>query len=267
MPFTVFCEDIQQRLVRQDGSIRASNTIDWLTRMRIRDDRGEHTALVHLNTPYDYRGYRFFQASFSQLGNARNITLMVTPQAGGEPQTVSIPRNGSATLPDGTRLDYANFFPDFRMNGSAPDTASPEYENPAAQLNVTTPAGQQLRAFAFAAEVPANAPVGAPVGGYRYRLTDFERVSFAHVLSVKYDPYRGALIFYLGGTLLILTLCAVFFFSHQRVWALIEEPAAGHRYEVQLGGNTNRSQMGFADRFGRLIAAIQPESSREAKQT
>ena len=38
------------------------NTLDWLTRIRIKDPaRGETDALVHLNAPYDYGGYRFFQ--------------------------------------------------------------------------------------------------------------------------------------------------------------------------------------------------------------
>jgi cytochrome c biogenesis protein ResB len=59
----------------------------------------------------------------------------------------------------------------------------------------------------------------------------------------------------MGGALLVLTLCSVFFFSHQRVWAVIEEKAAGI-YEVVLGGNTNRNKPGFEDRFKRLTILI-----------
>ncbi|MBD0371417.1 MAG: cytochrome c biogenesis protein ResB [Pyrinomonadaceae bacterium] len=98
LPFTVTCTDIQQKLIQKDGSIMANNTIDWLTWIRITDETGTREGLVHLNEPSDYRGYRFFQASFIAFGQARNITLKLTPQDGGAPLEVNIPRDGSATL-------------------------------------------------------------------------------------------------------------------------------------------------------------------------
>lgn len=263
LPFSVTCTDIQQKLVRKEGNILAGNTLDWLTRITIRDEYGEHEALVSLNNPYDYRGYRFFQASFDPQGSARNITLRVTPESGGEPQEITVGRNGSATLADGTRIVFANFFPDFLITGNRLGTRSNDYNNPTAQLTVTTPGGEQRSAFAFgdAVPIPEGAPVGAPVGGYRFRLADFEKVPSAHVLSIKYDPFRGSFIaFYLGGTLLILTLCAVFFFSHQRLWAAIEERSAGD-FEVVMGGDTNRNQLSFEDRFKKIIDNLQPNSS------
>jgi cytochrome c biogenesis protein len=265
LPFTVTCTDIQQKLIHKDGSIMANNTIDWLTRIRITDETGTREGLVHLNEPLDYRGYRFFQASFIAQGNARNIKLRLTSEADGSTQEVSIDRNGSATLSDGTRLDYIDFFPDFRIISGKPGTESDEYNNPAAVLKMTTPAGQQLQAFAFAAELPSGAPVGAPVGGYKFRMVDFEKVPYAHILSVQKDP--GKIPFYLGGTLLILTLCGVFFFSHQRVWSLVEERAGGEGYEVVLGGNTNRNKLGFEDRFKRLISEIKGQPAIEGEQS
>jgi cytochrome c biogenesis protein len=253
LPFSVTCTDIQQKLIKRDGSIQSNNTIDWLTQIKIKDEKGEHEALVHLNKPYDYRGYRFFQASFIEMGRARNITLRLTPQGGGQPQDVTIKRDGSATLADGTTIDFLEFFPDFTLKGSQPDTASPEYNNPAAQLKITSPTGETKNAFAFAMELPDGAPVGAPVLGYKYRLQDFEKVPDAHILSIQHDP--GSTTVYTGFIMLILTLCSVFFFSHQRVWMVIEERAAGV-YEVVLGGNTNRNKLGFEDRFKRLTQAI-----------
>ncbi|HEV7858967.1 MAG TPA: cytochrome c biogenesis protein ResB, partial [Pyrinomonadaceae bacterium] len=253
LPFSVTCTDIQQKLIKRDGSIQAINTIDWLTQIKIKDETGEHDALVHLNKPYDYRGYRFFQASFIGMGRARNITLRLTPQEGGTPQDVTIKRDGSATLGDGTRIDFIEFFPDFTLNGSKPETASPEYENPAAQLKITSPSGETKNAYAFAMQLPEGAPVGAPVLGYKLHLADFEKVPERHILSVQHDP--GSNIVYLGFSMLILTLCSVFFFSHQRVWMVIEGRAEGI-YEVVLGGNTNRNKLGFEDRFKRLTQAI-----------
>jgi cytochrome c biogenesis protein len=265
LPFTVTCIDIQQKLIHKDGSIMANNTIDWLTRIQITDETGTREGLVHLNNPLDYRGYRFFQASFIAQGSARNIKLRVTREADGSVEEISIDRNGSAQLADGTRINFVEFFPDFRIINGKPATDSDDYNNPAAVLKIVTPAGQPLQAYAFAAELPSGAPVGAPVGGYKFRMMDFEKVPYAHILSIQKDP--GKWPFYVGGTLLILTLCAVFFFSHQRVWSLVEERADGKGFDVVLGGNTNRNKLGFEDRFKRLVTEIKGQPAVEGEQS
>ena len=258
LPFEVTCTDIQQKLIRLDGPITADNTIDWLTHIKIKDTEmgTEHEAVVHMNNPHDYRGYRFFQASFINVGRARQISLLVTPEAGGEAVEVSIPRDGSATLPDGTRIDFLNFQPDFTMQGGQITTATGEYNNPAAQLLVRTPEGKQERAFAFAQELPTGAPIGRAVGGYKFRLASFEKVPDAHVLSVQKDP--GATVFYVGSAMLCLTLSLVFFFSHQRFWTLVE-PRDGGSFEVTMGASVNRNQVALEDRFKRLKSAITGE--------
>jgi cytochrome c biogenesis protein len=84
-------------------------------------------------------------------------------------------------------------------------------------------------------------------------LVEFEKVPDAHILSVQKDP--GATVVYVGFLMLMMTLVAVFFFSHQRVWAHIEEKGAGE-FAVVLGGNTNRNKLGFGDRFRRLVSKI-----------
>ncbi|HZI18863.1 MAG TPA: cytochrome c biogenesis protein ResB [Pyrinomonadaceae bacterium] len=250
LPFTVECLDVQQKLIRKEGTITADNTLDWLTRIRVRDEYGTREALVHMNKPYDYRGYRFFQASFISEGKARQIALRATPEAGGQPVDVTIPRDGSATLPDGTRVDFKDFAANFSL-GQGPSQMDPSvYNNPAATLAVTQPGGQPVRAFAFTPTMAEAAPFARqPVAGYTFRLTDFEKAPRAHVLSVQKDP--GSTVVYVGFAMLGLTLCAVFFFSHDRVWAHVEERPEGGT-EVVLGGNTNRNRLAFGDRFRRL---------------
>ncbi|HEU4595463.1 MAG TPA: cytochrome c biogenesis protein ResB [Pyrinomonadaceae bacterium] len=256
LPFVVECTDVQQTLLRKEGRITADNTLDWLTRVRIKDaERGtQHEAVVSMNKPHDYRGYRFFQASFIADGKARSITLRATPAAGGEPQELSIPRDGSATLADGTRIDFQDFQASFSLGRQQETGDASEYTNPAAILMVTPPGGQPAKAHAFNPVMAENAPFAKqPVAGYTFRLVDFEKAPKAHILSIQKDP--GATIVYVGFTLLGLTLCAVFFFSHQRVWALVEEKGGGE-FETVLGGNTSRNQLGFADRFKRMVEAI-----------
>jgi cytochrome c biogenesis protein len=258
LPFRVECTDIQQKLLKRQGDITPMNTLDWLTRIRIKDpERGETEALVQMNRPYDYRGYRFFQASFTPEGKARQITLSVTPERGGEAQEVTIRRGGAATLVDGTRVEFSDFFPDFVLEGGRPATQSPDYNNPAAVLRVYNAAGQFEKAYAFRQGVAEGAPMaGRAVAGYKFQLTDFERVGDAHILSVQRDP--GATVVYAGFVLLTLTLAAVFLFAHQRVWARVEPRGAG-TFEVIIGGNTNRNKLGFEDRFRKLVKAVEAE--------
>src|ERR1035437_521478 len=97
LPFTLECTDIQQNLINENGSIDVTNTLDWRTQVKIDDPSyGVSVDDISLNKPLDYRGYRFFQSQTIPIGNARTITLELTPQAGGDPLHVSIPRNGSS---------------------------------------------------------------------------------------------------------------------------------------------------------------------------
>lgn len=247
LPFTITCTDIQQKLIDPKGTIDINNTMDWRTQIKIDDPQyGTTIADVSLNKPFSYRGYRFFQASAITIGAARTMTLELTPEKGGEPITVNLPRDGEANLPDGTKIKYEQFWSDFVMG--QPESETNEYKNPAVKLKVISPSGETNDAYAFALQLPDSAPIGKPVGGYKLRLTDFEKSPSAHVLSIKYDPYEGHFIaWYFGGVGLMLALVFVFFISHQRVWALVDGE------NVTLGGHTNRNHMAFDDKFKKIV--------------
>lgn len=261
LPFTITCTDIQQKLINSDGGIDIGNTLDWRTQIKISDpEYGETVADVSLNNPFSYRGYRFFQASAITQGSARTMTLELTPQNGGSPVTLNLARDGSTALPDGTKIDYEAFFPDFSFVNGQPDTRSGEYNNPAVILNVTPPSGEKTRVFAFANKVADNMPVGAPKLGYKWRLAEFEKSPLAHVLSIKYDPFNAAFVaWYVGGFGLIGALCFVFFVSHKRIWALIEK-SRENDFEIILGGETNRNQLAFGDKFKKLTDEMETNS-------
>lgn len=92
----------------------------------------------------------------------------------------------------------------------------------------------------------------AVVAGNRVTLKSFEKVSQAHTLTVQYDP--GRLPVYLGFGLLTLALCMVFFYSHQRVWAVVEPD--GKHTTIYFGGNTNRNRPAFEARFNSLVESV-----------
>lgn len=257
LPFSITCTDIQQKLIDPNGSIETFNTLDWRTRIQIDDPQyGQTEADVSLNNPFNYRGYRFFQAQTVPVGNARTMKIELIPeQAGAKPTIIDLMRNGSTKLDNGTLIEYEAFLPDFTFNQEGkPDTKSGEYNNPVAVLQVTPFDGEKTRVFAFAGNVADNIPVGAPKAGYKWKLKEFEKAPLAHVLSIKYDPFNGAFIaWYFGGIGLIGALIFVFFFSHKRVWALIEKGKYANQYHVTLGGHTNRNHFGFEDKFKKVV--------------
>ncbi|MBV9241762.1 MAG: cytochrome c biogenesis protein ResB [Acidobacteria bacterium] len=257
LPFSVICTDIQQKLLKKDGTLSAQNTIDWITKIRINDEGKVTEGTVQMNRPFDYRGYRFFQASFVNVGRARTVTLAATPANGGEPQTIQVPRNGSATLPDGTEVSLTDFKANFTMNQQQDDEdESSDYSNPGAILSVAQPGQPSQTAYAFTPAV-GNIPVASkPVGGYTFKLVDFEKVADQHILAVQRDP--GATVVYVGFALLFVTLVSVFFFSHKRVWAVITPN--GDTCSVVLGGNTNRSQNAFDEKFAAFAQKLRGQS-------
>jgi len=245
MPFTVECSDLRQELIRPEGGLDVMNTIDWLSYIKIKDSGAERPALVHLNSPFDYRGYRFFQSSFLPQGYARQITLSFAPAGGGPAREVTIERDGSADVEGIGRIAYTNFYPDFTDEGGRPDTASGDYNNPVAEIRVTSPDGKTERAYAFSAQEKHE----AIVAGHKVTLNRFEKVALSHTLTVQYDPGRTPV--YVGFVLLVISLCGVFFFSHQRVWAVVEPN--GKQSKVHFGGNTNRNRPAFEGRFRTLV--------------
>ena len=79
------------------------------------------------------------------------------------------------------------------------------------------------------------------------------KIAIAHVFSIKYDPFSAAFIaWYIGGFGLIGALAFVFFFSHSRVWAMIDR----ENNEIVFGGNTNRNHFGFEDKFNKIVVRL-----------
>ncbi len=260
LPFTITCTEIGQKLIDPNGSLDVTNTLDWRTQIKIDDPQyGQTIADVSLNNPFNYRGYRFFQAQTVPLGSASEMMLELKPEKAGEnPITVNLKRNQTADLPDGTKIAYNSFLPDFVMQGGQPSTKGGDYNNPAVVLDVTPPNGEATKVFAFANKLPDNAPINAPKAGYRWRLASYEKSPLAHILSIKYDPFSAAFIaWYIGGFGLIGALIFVFFLSHKRIWAMIERKSE-HEFEVVFGGNANRNSLAFEDKFNAIVNALAP---------
>lgn len=284
LPFQIECRDLQQKLIKPEGGLDAGNTIDWLSYITIKDGPVQEDLLVHLNNVGAYPGrwwsvfgYRFFQSQFMPVGNAREITISFEPSDGSAARTVRIMRNGfkstapsdkdrdKAEVPGIGTVKYVGFYADFGIEDSGPVTKSRDYNNPAAQLEITSPDGKISTAFAFNPQLAeeylskANDKLGKGgdanpllVNGNKIILREFEKVSSSHTLTIQYDP--GRIPVYIGFTLLVLALCFVFFLSHQRVWAVIEPDGPGSK--IHFGGNTNRNRPDFEGRFNLMVQSV-----------
>jgi len=269
LPFSVYATDLQQKLINKAGSIDTSNTLDWLTAVRLKDSEtgDERDALIHMNKPFDYRGYRFFQTSVATIGSARTIKLRAVPDSGGTAEDITLRRGEETRLADGTRVIYREFNPDFTIGGDRKISVGPggtTYDEPAAHLQVIKADGQSSDPWAFTESFNqkiAAAPFMQSMsngGGYRFALTEFEKVPKAHMISIQYDP--GVRVTYVGFAMLCMTLIGVFFFSHQRLWIVAEEG------RVSIGGDSNRNRLGFEDRLKKIAARIHNPSPAEADQ-
>ncbi|HUF05673.1 MAG TPA: cytochrome c biogenesis protein ResB [Aridibacter sp.] len=251
LPFEVRCRDIRQKLIDTDGSIRPDNTLDWITEITIVDEGTSTDLTVSLNSPADYRGYRFFHSSAAPLGKARSVTLMVTG-ASGASESVTINRSGTAALEDGTRLRFVDFRAGFDMRSEDPSADTSDYESPAAVIEIAPPSGDKENAFAFGglmAEIPL---VKKPVAGYTFRIESYERVADRHVLFVRRDP--GQPFVYAGFGLLVVSLLGVFLFSHRRIWVRTDGESEGVR--VRIAGDTNRPYDTFPAAFSKISGGV-----------
>ena len=262
LPFSVAFTDIQQKLVRNDGPLAAGNTLDWITRFTITDEGKTYEGIAQMNRPLDYRGYRFFQSSFTTVGRARSVTLAVTDPKSNEVQNITLARDASTTLSDGTRITFDEFRGNFRIGPDDPNEDTSAYPNPAAVLRVEPPDGTVQTAYAFRPEIAGLPAFDMQTGGYTFKLLEFEKVADRHVLSVQRDP--GSTVVYIGFAGLFLALAAVFLFSHQRIWVALSERADGGCNAI-VAGNTNRSLNSFEEKFARFVIEIRSARSASEK--
>jgi cytochrome c biogenesis protein len=283
LPFTVRCEALRVDLKNPRGPLVPSNVINWYTNIAIEEGGSERRATVAINRPFDYRGYRFVHAGAGRSGDAHRITLVIRSENGPE-RLVSIEKNRTVTLPDLGEMRFVRFTGNFRARRS-PSLEAEGYEDPAAEVEIVRPSGERRTLWVFSERgadpgiprdlkdrvgIPVHqgttdqraALPGAEIPGYRFALRDFEKVSFEHVLHVRYDP--GVTALYVGGALLGLSLLIAFSSSHERVWAVLEPE--GSRLTIHLAAHAHRNEDRMQEKFHalardleRVLAEVPPD--------
>ncbi|MDH3492487.1 MAG: cytochrome c biogenesis protein ResB [Acidobacteriota bacterium] len=252
LPFTVTCLDLEQKLINQKGSIESVNSLDWLTHLEFRDEGKTQKAVVQLNRPFDYRGFRFFHSTFLPIGKARTVLIQIESEKG-PTQSVKLKQKEVFALPDGYKLQFVDFRANVSLTRREENENSTGYQNPAAIFQIISPDGVRQAAFAFRPSRSTNEISVNTFNGHKLQLLDFEKVSEQHILFVSHDP--GSVVVYTGFLLLLLSLAAVFFFSHQRVWCVIEEEP-DKNLRITFGGDTNRNHLAFEEKFKKVTNSL-----------
>lgn len=204
-------------------------------------------ARVIVNDPLTYKGITFYQSSY---GNAGDYFFILTDMEGKNEQRIAVSAASEATLPDGSTMRVLEAVPDV-----APFVQG--LSGPAAQLEIHSPSGAADRIIAYGNHPEMNAQQARE--GKKSLVINYvgSKEKMYTGLQVAKDP--GVWVVWLGCLLMVVGIYAAFFMSHQRIWIRIEQGTA------TIGGNTNKNQSGFAQRFDALAEKLASHISREIK--
>lgn len=213
---------------------------------------GQEVSSKHIlvNDPMDYGGIRIFQSSFGSSGNPLEFVLTLKDQPGSAPLSATL-RPGE-TLPlkgNGLSLRALQFIPDFAMHGSEIHSHSNEPNNPALQVEVTKSGGAQWKTWVFQKMPDFHASEAMP---YHIR---FESVRMSHFTGLQIAKQPGQNIIWAGCFLMVAGLILSFYFSHQRVWALVRVNEKGESV-LRLGGSANKNKLDFDKKFRELAQSL-----------
>jgi cytochrome c biogenesis protein len=146
-------------------------------------------------------------------------------------------------------LRALQFIPDFAMHGSEIHSHSNEPNNPALQVEVTKSGGAQWKTWVFQKMPDFHASEAMP---YRIR---FESARMSHFTGLQIAKQPGQNIIWAGCFLMVAGLLVSFYFSHQRVWALVRVNEKGESV-LRLGGSANKNKLDFERKFRALDQSL-----------
>ena len=175
----------------------------------VEDGKKVKTQMVDYGTPLNYETIDIYQNRFVNLIQLARIQV-ITPQ--GEKLLYEV-KNGEI----------------FRLPGSSLPIRAAAFRPNSLQLLSLSPPDrlwislQPVRFFQ-----PA-------LSGYQFTLVGYVSNEMTN-LKIIYDPSKG--IIWYSFLSMIAGFCVMFFFSHRRLWAMVEKQAQG--YIVKIGGSTTK---------------------------
>lgn len=156
--------------------------------------------------------------------------LVITIFGLGAPQRVEFTGPGHKHLAGGGEAWLMDFSPLMNMGMF--------YQGPMARLGLHLPGQDPLDLTAFKAKDGAAADQAPPP----VRLTKAELIAYTG-LQAKFDP--GVWFVWVGCVSMVLGFIVAFYFSHRKVWIIIERHDGGSRLSLAGGANKNRAGLGL----------------------
>jgi cytochrome c biogenesis protein len=223
---------------------------------------GDHDVLakeIVVNDPLVYHGVRFYQATYGRTGKLDKLVLDATSTAGANRQAkeISLALNQIVALDADTKVQLAEFIPDYSVEDGQVVTRSNDVVNPAVHLIVTS-AKTNKAVNVWLPEIPGVAENAS--SPYSFEPKDLKTGVFTG-MEVSHEPGQWSV--WGGVVLMAVGLTFVFYVVHMRFWVV---PVVDHggRTSLWVGGAANRNRDAFEIKFKKLVEEIQNELRSEA---
>ena len=248
LKFAIRCDDAGEETYA-DGSPKK-----WWSKLAVMDDGREVSRKeIVVNDPLTYQGVRFYQATFGRTGKLVSLALTATPANGkGPAQDISLGLNQIAALDPDTKVQLAEFIPDYVVQDGRVYARSNDVVNPAVHMIVTSVKNNSA-VNVWLPEIPGIAENAT--SPYVFEAKDLKTGIFTG-LQVSHEPGQWSVW---GGVILMaLGLTLVFYVTHVRIWVVPVSDGHGHS-TLWVGGSANRNRDAFEIRFRQIVAEIEKE--------
>lgn len=247
LPFSIRCDGTGQESYT-DGTPKR-----WWSKLVVVDDGREiFRKEIVVNDPLVYRGVRFYQASWGRTGKLDKLVLNAVPTNGGPSQEITLAENQIVSLDADTKVQLAEFIPDYVVEDGHVYARSNDVVNPAVRLIVTSAKNNKVVNF-WLPEIPGIAENAS--SAYNFEAKDLKTGVFTG-LEVSHEPGQWAV--WTGVVLMAVGLTFVFYVVHVRFWVVPVQDASG-RLTLWIGGTANRNRDAFERTFKELVEQIQKE--------
>ena len=248
LPFSIRCDGAGEETYT-DGTPKR-----WWSKLAVIDgDREVSRKEIVVNDPLVYQGVRFYQASYGRTGKLDRLVLNAIPKNGAaSAQEISLGPNQIASLDADTKVQVAEFIPDYVVQDGHVYARSNDVVNPAVQLIVTSAKTEKAVNF-WLPEIPGIAENSS--SPYNFEPKELKTGVFTG-LEVSHEPGQWAV--WAGVVLMAIGLTFVFYVVHVRYWVVPVADAQGN-LALWIGGSANRNRDAFEHTFKRFVEQIEKE--------
>ena len=252
LPFSIRCDATGEETYT-DGTPKK-----WWSKLAVVDEgRDVLRKEIVVNDPLVYEGVRFYQASWGRTGKLDQLLLTATPADGkGAAQDITLKMDQAVSLDADTKVQIAEFIPDFVVQDGHVYARSNDVVNPAVHMVVTS-AKTDKAVNVWLPEIPGIAENAA--SPYSFQPKDLKTGLFTG-LEVSHEP--GQWEVWAGVILMAIGLTFVFYIVHTRFWIVPVQDARG-KLILWVGGSANRNRDAFEERFKKVVEQIRSELKPE----